>query len=114
MKPRPTINRARSLRQISNAPEQIAWEALRGFRKQGFPVRRQHSVGRYVVDFAVVKAKLVIEIDGGIHQLRSVAEKDVSREREITEKGWRVLRIPAETAMSGDHVCALVQKELGL
>jgi very-short-patch-repair endonuclease len=95
-------------------PEQAAWEVLREYRKQGFPVRRQHGIGRFVVDFAVVKEKLAIEIDGGIHNLPVVAERDAVREKEIVESGWRLLRIPAEVAMSEDQLCALMQKELGL
>lgn len=89
----------------------MAWEVLREFRKHGFPVRRQHEVGRFVVDFAVVKAKLAIEIDGGIHKLPAVAERDAVREKEIVESGWR---ISAEVAMSEEQLCALMQKELGL
>ncbi|MEZ5894387.1 MAG: endonuclease domain-containing protein [Parvularculaceae bacterium] len=114
MKPRPLTNRARSLRNSANTPEQVAWEALREFRKHGYPVRRQHAIRRFVVDFAIVKAKLVIEIDGSIHNLPEVAEADALREKEISEAGWRVLRVPATAAMSKDHLCALVQKELGL
>ena len=114
MEPRRNINRARSLRQSANTPEQAAWETLRAFRMQGFPVRRQHPVGRYIVDFAIVNAKLIIEIDGAIHNLPEVAERDAAREKEISELGWRLLRVPAATAMSRDHLCALVQKELGL
>lgn len=114
MKPRPLTNRARSLRKNANTPEQIAWDALREFRKFGFHVRRQHGIGRFVVDFAIVKAKLVIEIDGGVHALPAVAKRDAEREKEIVENGWRVLRVPATTAMSKDGLCAVVQNELGL
>ncbi len=114
MKRRNNIGLARSLRRNANTPEQIAWEALRTFRQQGYPVRRQHPVGRFVVDFAIVKEKLAIEIDGGVHAFAPVAEKDANREKVILEMGWRLLRVPAEAAMSRDHLCALVQKELGL
>ncbi|WP_375206766.1 endonuclease domain-containing protein [Hyphococcus sp.] len=68
MKPaKPQIKRARHLRQTANLPEQRAWSALRTLRKHGFPVRRQHPIGPYVVDFAIVRERLVIEIDGGVH-----------------------------------------------
>lgn len=97
MKLRTLTNRARSLRKSANAPEQIAWEALRSFRTQGFAARRQHQIGRFIVDFAFVKARLAIEIDGGIHGLSSVAERDAVRENEIVENGWGVVRVPAST-----------------
>jgi very-short-patch-repair endonuclease len=108
------IRRARHLRQIANAPEQIVWDVLRKLRPLGFPVRRQHPIGPYIVDFAIVKAMLVIEIDGGIHQLEAVQLRDAQRQSAIEAEGWRFLRIDAQTAMSGDHVWALVAQELGL
>ncbi len=66
------------------------------------------------MDFAIVSAKLVIEIDGGIHQREDVQIRDVERQCAIEAEGWRFLRIDSETAMSGDHVWALVAAELGL
>ena len=114
MKPRPNVKISRRLRQSANMPEQIAWEVFRTFRKQGFPVRRQHQIGKYVVDFAIVNEKLVIEIDGAIHDLPNVKENDVKRETALTNDGWRIVRIPSQEAMSRDHLFALMQKELGL
>jgi hypothetical protein len=64
----PDIHRARRLRSMTNAQEQLAWDALRKLRPLGFPVRRQHPSGGYFVDFAIVIARLVIEIDGSVHE----------------------------------------------
>src|SRR6266436_10304343 len=52
--------------------------------------RRQHPIGRYVVDFACPAAKLVIELDGGQHALRTSA--DEVRSLEIASHGYRVIR----------------------
>lgn len=114
MKQRPHIALARSFRQSANAPEEAAWSALRKLRAQGFPVRRQHQIGRFVVDLAVTRARLVIEIDGAIHKLADVAENDACRQKELEHAGWRILRVDTETAMSKDHLLARVQQELGL
>ena len=114
MPPSPNIRLARRLRRDANTPEQIAWTTLRALRKQGFPVRRQHPIGPYVVDFAIMKMRLAIEIDGGIHNLDEVRKKDEIRERRIIAEGWRVLRIDTQTAMSADHLMQIMSKELGL
>ena len=111
---KPDIYRARHLRREANAPEQVAWEALRGLRAVGFPARRQHPIGGYVVDFAVVKARLVIEIDGSVHGSEQARADDATRQAEIERLGWRVLRLDAQDAMSRDHVFAVVSEALGL
>jgi very-short-patch-repair endonuclease len=52
--------------------------------------RRQHPIGKYIVDFACPAAKLVIEIDGGQHALR--AEEDQNRSFDIAGHGYRMIR----------------------
>jgi very-short-patch-repair endonuclease len=104
----PIIYRARKLRQCANAPENVAWQALRTLRAYGFAVRRQHPVGPYVVDFAVQKAKLVIEIDGSVHGTEAARAFDAARQAHIERLGWRVIRIDAGAAMDGDHVLRVV------
>jgi very-short-patch-repair endonuclease len=48
--------------------EQILWDRLRGRRFQGLKFRRQHPLGRFIVDFYCAEHRLVIELDGGIHR----------------------------------------------
>jgi very-short-patch-repair endonuclease len=112
--PPPHIKRARRLRQEANTPEQAAWSVLRDLRSHGFPVRRQHPIGPYTVDFAILRARLAVEIDGGIHALEEVRLRDGERQAVIESLGWRVLRFDAQTAMSGDHLWAAVAEVLGL
>lgn len=108
------ISLARRLRRAANRPEDAAWAALRSLRRDGFPVRRQHPIDRYVADFAIIKARLVIEIDGGVHALPQVAVRDVERTEALETLGWRVLRVSAQDALDGDGLRARVQAELGL
>ena len=105
---------ARRLRRRANAPEAAAWAALRTLRRVGVAVRRQHPIGSYVVDFAIVRRKIVIEIDGGAHRLAAVALRDAERQAAIEALGWRVIRIPAQAAMNADYLLAFIQGELGL
>jgi len=80
---------ARRLRRDMTEAERQLWREL---RELGPPhrFRRQHPIGRYVVDFACPAAKLVIELDGGQHALR--AEHDQNRSIEIASRGYSVIR----------------------
>ncbi|MEZ5997310.1 MAG: endonuclease domain-containing protein [Hyphomonas sp.] len=111
---RPAVDRARKFRQQANTPEQVAWQVLRELRRYGHPVRRQHPVGGYIADFAVVSARLAIEIDGGIHDQEAVAISDATRQADLERMGWRVLRVRAEEALHPDVLWARVSEALGL
>ncbi|MBI1741909.1 endonuclease domain-containing protein [Candidatus Acetothermia bacterium] len=83
--------RARQLRQEMTSAEQKLWRHLRLGQFRGTHFRRQHAVGRFIVDFFCPKAKLVIEIDGDTHAVQ--AEYDAERTRWLREqKGYRVIR----------------------
>jgi very-short-patch-repair endonuclease len=74
----------------------MLWERLRDRRLNGVKFRRQHPIGAYVVDFYCAEARLVIEVDGGVHE--DVERKRLDREREEAiwlERGLRFLRLPA-------------------
>ena len=107
-------NLARTLRQKANAPESVAWNALRTLRARGIAVRRQHPVGRFIVDFAIVRRMTVIEIDGGVHRLPEVALRDHERQAAIEALGWRVIRIDAAAAMNPGWIIAFMERELSL
>lgn len=91
----------------------MAWATLRKLRKHGFPVRRQMPLAGYTVDFAIHKARLVIEIDGGVHLEDGADASDAMRDREIERRGWRVVRVSAEMARDADALWGLVLRELG-
>lgn len=57
---------AKRSRTHSTQAESKLWEALRG-NQLGCKFRRQHIIGNYIADFACIRFKLVIEIDGGYH-----------------------------------------------
>ena len=98
------IARARPLRKRANYPERKAWETLRTLRQQGIAVRRQVPIAGLTVDFAIRSKRLVIEIDGGVHELEAVQIADTARDDRLRAAGWRVVRIPAEIALSPDHL----------
>ena len=54
-----------------------------------YKFRRQHPIGRYIVDFARTEHQLVIEVDGGQHSDNAT---DMSRTAWLEDQGWNVLR----------------------
>lgn len=109
-----SIKRARRLRRDANAAEREAWEKLRTLRALGMPVRRQHPIGPFIVDFAIVSAFLIIEIDGGVHGRPDVALRDSARDRELETLGWRILRIDRDTVFEGELLLMAVRNALEL
>ncbi len=71
---------ARKLRQSSGLAERKVWELLRGSRLDGHRFRRQHPVGHYIADFASERLRLIIELDGSIHERDEVALNDRLRQ----------------------------------
>ena len=69
--------------------EHRLWAALRDRRLQGYKFRRQHPIGRFIVDFVCIEHRLVIEADGGQHADNVADERRTER---IERQGWRVLR----------------------
>lgn len=82
--------KALEMRSNQTSAEALLWERLRNRKCGGFKFRRQHVIGRFVVDFYCAAAKLVVEVDGPIH--RSKKDEDTARETELTRMGLRVIR----------------------
>ena len=82
---------------------------MRWLRKDGWPVRRQHPIGKLIVDFAIVRARLAIEIDGSIHWRDDVIARDAERDVYLKAEGWRVLRLPTKAALSPDALLSHVK-----
>lgn len=80
---------ARDLRQRMTDAENTLWFRLRRKALGGRRFRRQHPLGPYVVDFACLDARLVVELDGSQHLL---ARSDVTRDAFLVRRGFRVLR----------------------
>ncbi|MGR5233157.1 endonuclease domain-containing protein [Vibrio rotiferianus] len=79
-------------------PEKVLWQRIR--RKQlGMKFRRQHGVGRYIVDFYCAELNLVIEIDGDSHFSTEGKEKDSMRDAFMEALGIEVLRFTNEEVM---------------
>jgi very-short-patch-repair endonuclease len=81
---------ARTLRERSTKAERLLWSKLRGRRFDGIKFKRQVSIANYIVDFAALDLKFIIEVDGGQHDERST--QDLERTRILEQWGYHVVR----------------------
>jgi N-methylhydantoinase B len=84
----PMKRQARKLRRNMTDAEQVLWKELRKY-SLGWRFRRQFPIPPYIVDFACVEARLIVEADGGQHA--RPGDHDL-RDRELRQQGWRILR----------------------
>ena len=72
--------------------EEILWDLVKTKKLEGFKFRRQHIIGQYITDLVCLDRRVVIEIDGLIHQLPENKEADEIRTLWLNEKGFKVIR----------------------
>ena len=85
------------MRHEPTASEAKLFEAIRS-EKLGVSFRRQVPLaGRFIADFYAAEVRLVVEVDGGYHALRSDA--DARRDRVFAKLGYNVLRLGDELVM---------------
>ena len=86
------IKRSKELRKNMTPAENYLWQQLRRKSMNGYRFRRQHPIWRFIVDFYCHSEKLVIEIDGDIHETAVQKERDENRTYELEKRGLRVVR----------------------
>jgi very-short-patch-repair endonuclease len=91
---------ARNLRKELTEAEEILWQHLRNRKVNGAKFRRQHPIKHYVLDFYCHEAKLAIEIDGGIHDVKENTSYDENRTAVLKELGINVIRFSNEQVMN--------------
>jgi len=85
------FERAKALRNNPTHAEMILWSYLRQ-KPLGCKFRRQHPIANYVADFYSHELKMVIEVDGNIHNDNDVILKDMERQKDLEMRGISVLR----------------------
>jgi len=105
-------DRARQLRREMTPAEKKLWARLRYNQVDGFQFRRQHAVGRFILDFFCAKAKLAIEVDGDTH----AAQTEYDEERTAwlnAQKQYRVIRFANRDVLRNlDVVVEKIREEL--
>ena len=84
------VVRAKELRKESTNAEEVMWRAIRDRRLSDCKFRRQHPIGKYILDFFSYEVKLAIELDGSVHE--GTESEDSWREKVIASRGIRFLR----------------------
>jgi very-short-patch-repair endonuclease len=91
---------AREMRKLHTEAEKQLWKELKKFRDQGVIFRRQHPIDIFIADFYCHTLKLVIEVDGGIHETPDSIDYDIGRSAELDKYGITVIRFKNEEVIS--------------
>ena len=99
----------RTLRQTTTPAEDLLWQHIRNKKLNQLKFKRQHSIGNYIIDFYCASSRLIIELDGEIHNLPDQKEKDKSRDENFKEMDFKILRFLNEEVLSNIN---LVKQEI--
>ena len=92
------FQKAEELRNRMTPAEEVLWKLIH-INEWKLKFRRQHPIWNYVADFYCHKLKLVIELDGGIHEQEEIKKYDEARENHLKELGLTVLRFKNEQVL---------------
>ena len=82
----------KQLRNNLTPAEAALWNLLKNKQLNGYRFRRQVSIENYIVDFYCPEIRLVVELDGSVHNHPQIAENDKNRDERLTDLGYTVLR----------------------
>jgi very-short-patch-repair endonuclease len=100
--------RARKMRKEPTPAEDALWQRLRNHQLRDTKFRRQHVIGPFIVDFYARKPRLIVEVDGPIHEVQR--EADAGRQEHLEDLGYCVLRFTNERVL---HEMETVLDEIG-
>lgn len=108
-----TKAKRKELRHDSTTAEKALWSKIKGENLYGYKFRRQHGVGKYILDFYCPELNLAIEVDGDSHFIDDGPEKDAIRSQFIQDKGIRILRFTnADIIKNLEGVLITLQKAI--
>ncbi len=92
---------AAKLRKVMTNAEKLLWNGLRYDLniRAGAHFRRQFAIGNYVVDFVCLNYRLVIEVDGPVHDEINQERRDKVRDEFLRHNGFTVLRFSNEEVL---------------
>ena len=93
-----TVERARALRKGQTVTEMLLWRELKDRRLENLKFRRQVPIGPFIVGFYCAEKRLIVELDGFVHEEKHVQIRDHRREIYLGENGYRFLRFTNDEA----------------
>jgi very-short-patch-repair endonuclease len=105
------FKKAKELRRYETEAEKMLWAKLCRNQILGLQFRRQHPINRFIVDFYCVKIKLVIEVDGNIHDIPENKMYDIGRSQILNDFGIRVIRFTNNQVIGDlEYVLKLIEE----
>ena len=87
------FEKAKDLRKRMTKAEEILWMHLKkGI--SGYKFRRQHPIATYIADFFCYQLKLIVEVDGSVHNISEIISNDITRQTDLENLGYTVIRFP--------------------
>ena len=96
----PNLNRSREMRRDQTKAERLTWGILRDRQTHGLKFRRQVPIDEYIVDFYCDEMRIIMELDGDVHETPEQRAKDDRRGKRLRELGFTILRIPNGLAIN--------------
>jgi very-short-patch-repair endonuclease len=108
---------ARELRKDETEAEKRLWIRLSRNQIRGLQFRRQHPLNIFIADFYCPKIKLVVELDGSIHEISEYEEHDIGRSEILNDFGITVIRFTNDQVLNDldgtiDQIDCIVKKML--
>jgi very-short-patch-repair endonuclease len=105
--------KARSLRHTMSRSETLLWQELRAFKSSAIKFRRQSPIGPYIVDFACLSAKLIVEVDGDSHETDRGRRHDANRDSYLRSRGFEIMRVDEPDVIANAwHVAQLIKERV--
>jgi leucyl-tRNA synthetase len=104
------LERAKEMRANPTQAEAVLWEQLRNKNLEA-KFRQQHLIGDYIVDFVCLDKKLIVEVDGKIHE--NQLDEDAKRTEILENDDYKVIRFSNEEVLGNiDSVLKTIQEAL--
>ena len=91
---------ARDQRSTMPRAEAMVWQQVRAGRFRGLKFKRQAPIAPYIVAFLCISARIVVELDGALHEEETRRRRDAERDAWLTEQGFQVLRFSNDLVLS--------------